>query len=108
MENKEYKEGKDVIFEIVDSLNFIQHTLTDTRRKLENILYNLVGRKFNKLTVIERVGNVRLEFNSYTWIPKWSCICDCGQVIEVTHQDLIYNVIDKCNDCGEIVNESES
>lgn len=43
---------------------------------------DLTGKKFNKLTVLERVNNG--TGNRY----KWKCICDCGNTTLVTPNNL--------------------
>lgn len=43
---------------------------------------DLAGKKFNKLTVLERVNNK--AGNRY----KWKCICDCGNTTLVTPNNL--------------------
>lgn len=43
---------------------------------------DLTGKKFNKLTVLERVNNK--TGNRY----KWKCLCDCGNITLVYPQNL--------------------
>ena len=38
--------------------------------------YDLIGQKFGKLSVIEKIG---LDPNSKNKKIKWKCICDCGK-----------------------------
>ena len=42
---------------------------------------NIVGQKFNRLTVISRV----IDDNDHV---KWKCLCDCGNIIEVRRDSL--------------------
>lgn len=51
---------------------------------------NLVGQKFNKLTVIEDLGE-----------GYWSCKCDCGQIKRIRGYELTHNKIKSCGRCGE-------
>jgi len=41
-------------------------------------LIDLTGRKFGKLTVVERAPNYKTKTNKNTSITQWKCICDCG------------------------------
>ena len=53
---------------------------------------NLVGQKFNKLTVIAKVPDKQIEGCSV-----WKCRCDCGNVIEVGRKVL---VVGRKKSCG--------
>jgi len=45
-------------------------------------LIDLTGKKFNKLTVIERAENNK------SGQARWKCECDCGKEVAVTTTDL--------------------
>lgn len=55
--------------------------------------YNVIGRKFGKLTVVER-----LPKNSHGE-AVWRCICDCGNEHMATSHNLIYGVSKQCKEC---------
>lgn len=44
-------------------------------------LINLAGKRFGKLTVIERSDNILRSDGRY--IPAWKCLCDCGNVVTI-------------------------
>ena len=50
---------------------------------------NLIGKKFNRLTVIERF----IDDNDHV---KWKCQCDCGNIIITNKQSLISNHTKSC------------
>lgn len=45
------------------------------------MVYNLVGQKFNRLTVIEKDGHMGKKV-------LWKCLCDCGNETHVSTNDL--------------------
>ena len=49
------------------------------------IAINMIGRKFGRLTVIERVPIPQFTVNNHAW---WRCKCDCGTVIETSGANL--------------------
>ena len=49
---------------------------------MANMLKDLVGQKFNRLTVLEFAG----EAAQYQ--PQWKCLCDCGNIITVRYSNL--------------------
>ena len=49
------------------------------------IAINMVGRRFGRLTVIERVPIPHYTVNNHAW---WRCKCDCGTVIETSGANL--------------------
>lgn len=59
----------------------------------ENKGYNLIGQKFNKLTVINKT-----ELRKDGRIV-WSCICDCGNTTLATSSDLKQNRKKHCEKC---------
>lgn len=58
------------------------------KQKMASKCDNLVGLRFNSLTVLERVDS------------KWKCQCDCGAVTYVNTNDLKSNNIKSCKQCG--------
>lgn len=62
-------------------------------RKLDD----LTGRKFNRLTVIEKAGNDKYGH------PKWKCICDCGNETIVLASQLRTG---NTKSCGCLVKET--
>lgn len=40
-------------------------------------VYNLIGMKFDRLTVVERMGSVQQK-------KLWRCECECGGIVDVT------------------------
>ena len=46
-------------------------------------LINLIGKKFNRLTVLERVLPNYINGNA-----RWKCLCDCGNIIVTDSQSL--------------------
>jgi hypothetical protein len=55
---------------------------------------NLIGMKFGKLTVIERV------LNTHTNKTKWKCLCDCGQEKIATATHLKRSAVVRCDVCA--------
>lgn len=51
---------------------------------------NILGQKFNKLTVIEELGS-RKPGKIY-----WKCRCDCGNIVEVCTGNLTTNQVKSC------------
>lgn len=51
---------------------------------------SLVGKKFNKLTVLERIENI------YPGHASWLCLCDCGNKTKATTGSLQSNHIKSC------------
>ena len=52
-------------------------------------MIDLVGQKFDRLTVIERIG-------TKSGHSLWKCICACGNEKEATSNDLRRNVVRSC------------
>jgi hypothetical protein len=46
---------------------------------------NLIGKRFGKLVVTQRLGSMRYESKT---TPLWLCICDCGEEFEATSSAL--------------------
>ena len=55
-------------------------------------LHNLIGKRFGRLTVIER----DLNFKSLEGVPKWICKCDCGKTVSVLAKSLIRKSTKSC------------
>lgn len=58
---------------------------------------NLVGQKFNKLTVLEYAGRRQFASGSES---QWRCQCDCGKTLVVPQR---YLVTDGTKSCGCII-----
>jgi hypothetical protein len=54
-------------------------------------LDNLIGKKFNRLLVIERAKNLNKNRNA-----RWKCLCDCGNVVIVFGRNLKNNNTMSC------------
>ena len=52
--------------------------------------YNLIGQKFNKLTVIEETGRDKHKNK------QWKCLCDCGNYTTVISNHLIKGKVKSC------------
>lgn len=50
---------------------------------------DLVGRKFGRLTVLEK-------YHVVTRFPKWRCLCDCGQTVIVSTGNLLNGITKSC------------
>jgi hypothetical protein len=59
---------------------------------MANKFDDLTGRRFERLTVIKRVPNLK---NSR--VTRWLCKCDCGNYTEVNRNNLLHK---KCQSCG--------
>lgn len=57
---------------------------------------NLEGLKFNKLTVIKFLGK---NSDKYKNNNMWGCICDCGNIKQVSTSALIHSKINSCGKC---------
>ena len=62
-------------------------------RKVGSTFEDLIGKRFNKLLVLERVGT---RWHS----PYWKCLCDCGNITYVNSSSLKYGATKGCG-CGE-------
>lgn len=62
-------------------------------------VHNLIGKKYNKLTVFKR-GNDRISESGRKFIT-WECICECGNIITVDANNLRNN---NTKSCGCITN----
>lgn len=56
---------------------------------------DIIGEKFNHLTVLERIGSKK--FPKGGSVSVYKCRCDCGNIIEATRNDLMY---DNKKSCG--------
>ena len=61
--------------------------------------YDLIGQKFGKLSVIEKLGS---NPNSKRKKIKWKCICDCGEESLVSTTDLVSGKITQCWNCAHL------
>lgn len=59
----------------------------------ENI-ENLVGKRFNELTVIDKIENHSIKNNRI--FIRWKCKCSCGNIIETTSSQLISGHVKSC------------
>lgn len=55
----------------------------------------MIGRKFNKLTVIERLEDVQYTKKQKT--KQYLCQCECGRYVKISYYNLIYG---KTKSCG--------
>lgn len=62
---------------------------------------DLIGQKFNKLTVIEYVGKTK------NGVSKWKCLCDCGKIIIVSGGNLKNGNTKSCG-CFKIQKSKEN
>lgn len=60
--------------------------LQKERTRLANQSENLIGQKYGRLTVVERLPNS----------SKWKCLCECGNYVEVTTNHLKQNHTRSC------------
>lgn len=68
----------------------------------KNDKYNiLIGQKFGKLVVEERLANSKLSQS------KYKCLCECGNYIEVYGSNLLYNQTKSCGCIRDIACYSE-
>ena len=65
-------------------------------------IYNLVGVKFGKLTVIEKTTNP----NNKKKATFWLCTCDCGKQSIVTTSALVGGKTKQCWDCAHMATGS--
>ena len=66
---------------------------------------DLIGRKFNKLTVIkfDRIEHKRDSKGKNRDKGYWLCKCDCGKVVSITRNELITG---KTKSCGCLYKEN--
>lgn len=62
--------------------------------KKNSTKYNLIGKRFGKLLVIEHLGTK----NQHTY---WRCVCDCGKETNTRNQNLLSGKSKSCG-CGDI------
>jgi hypothetical protein len=63
-------------------------------------MVEMVGRKFGRLTVIEKVGRIGLDF-------LWRCECECGGERVSRGQSLRYKAYHTCTKCQQIFDEGD-
>lgn len=70
------------------------HTTSCGCKNHEKEVENLIGKKFNNLTVLERRGS---DKNRHA---LWYCLCDCGNYRIVTTTELKSNSVKSCRECS--------
>lgn len=61
---------------------------------------DIVGEKFNKLTVLEFYDNDKSRSKSCR--IRWKCICECGQILIAYGFSIKFNRIKSCKKCAYI------
>ena len=61
-------------------------------------IYDLIGRRFGNLTVVEKLDSVKLK--SGRTATKWNCLCDCGNYTEVITANLNNGHTSHCEECA--------
>lgn len=61
---------------------------------------NLIGQKFGKLTVVEKIGSRQVGKSSRSRCMFWKCVCDCGGSSEVATASLTSGNSSSCG-CGK-------
>lgn len=74
---------------INDNRKIIGLSPVETLKEID-IMYDLIGKRFGKLVVLERIGNEGIHI-------KWKCLCDCGNYHNVCG---LYLRRGKCKSCG--------
>lgn len=64
------------------------------KEKMKNLLKDLIGQKFGRLTVLKRVEDIINSKNKHH--TQWLCQCDCGNFIEVRGSNLINGSTKSC------------
>lgn len=59
-------------------------------------LIDLTGRRFGRLTVLERVGTYKNENDPCIAMPTWRCRCDCGEETVVIGNNLRQGMTRSC------------
>ena len=59
-------------------------------------LVDLTGRRFGRLTVIERAGTYKSESDSFQSFATWRCKCDCGKETVVISVNLLHGATRSC------------
>ena len=59
-------------------------------------LIDLTGRRFGRLTVIERSGTYKSEEDSFSSFATWRCRCDCGNESVVISANLLHGYTRSC------------
>ena len=57
-------------------------------------LIDLTGRRYGRLTVIEKAKSRKTAYN--TWHTMWLCQCDCGEKVTVWGENLKRGVTKSC------------
>ena len=64
---------------------------------------DMIGSKFGKLTVVERDGTKKTKTSSAnrpTYRAVWRCVCECGNEVHKTTQELHKGRYTKCKECA--------
>lgn len=54
---------------------------------------DLVGRRFGKITVLEKTN--KKKYKRFLW----KCKCDCGNIIYLNTTELLFTKLDRCSEC---------
>lgn len=68
----------------------------------KNLSYDLIGKQFGRLTVVERCENYILASNIQ--YSQWLCKCECGSIKKVIGRDLVKSRV--CS-CGCLISKGE-
>ena len=82
-----------IVYVVGQALRDLHTTSCGCSRKNCKNVKNILGQKFNKLTVLERVGS-----NEYRE-ALWKCKCDCGQYRICSTNQLTSLEIRSCSNC---------
>lgn len=80
-----------------------EYMSSKTKERNKKRILNLVGKRFERLLVIERVDNYVSPSGRTS--PKWKCRCDCGNTIETLTRRLING---ETKSCGCLKSETTS
>lgn len=70
--------------------------LENRKKAKEKSRENLIGKRFGKLTVIDKAESINNK-------AYWKCVCDCGNIVNVRAQHLKENRVSSCG-CSNISN----
>jgi hypothetical protein len=60
---------------------------------------NLIGKRFNKLVVIEKLEEYTTN-NGHRGYRKWKCVCDCGKAVTPSSFNLLRGISGSCGISG--------
>ena len=78
--------------EVIDNINKLEFLPVKQR-------YNIIGKKFNRLLVLGKGPSIQTSSKTF---GQWWCLCDCGNIILVRHNNLTSN---NTKSCGCLNNE---